>query len=257
MYSSTKLLQRSDIYLLKKSKQPDHLLTLLGKQRPCEDPPQDEEEKERIRKKMLQKRIDAIMKTSTYKPAVSDPVPCAKKKWVSPLQQRNSGENMPVAREGGGGCGEALAAGDSESVQQVVRVLDLNKRLRYFGEYLQVELEPSGERVQVAHIAEQESRMAYLSRKFQQLERSLKPKLCIFNYPLHERLTFVNYLENDEFFQNIMRRDDAELVRMLIETLMANGSFTLTSYMRFYNIFVWQSADKREQVDFVARLLMR
>ena len=36
MYASTKLLQRSDIYLLKKSKQPDHLLTLLGKQRPPE-----------------------------------------------------------------------------------------------------------------------------------------------------------------------------------------------------------------------------
>jgi len=47
------------------------------------------------------------------------------------------------------------------------------------------------------------------------------------------------------------------LVRMLIDTLMASGSFTLTSYMRFYNIFVWQCADKREQIDFVARLLMR
>jgi hypothetical protein len=48
--------------------------------------------------------------------------------------------------------------------------------------------------------------MAYLSRKFQQLERTLKPRLCIFNYPLHDKLTFVNYLEHDEFFQNIMRR---------------------------------------------------
>lgn len=74
---------------------------------------------------------------------------------------------------------------------------------------------------------------------------------------MHNKLTFINYLENDEFFQNIMRHDDQELVRMLIETLMANGSFTLTSYMRFYNIFVWQSADKREQVDFVAKLLMK
>lgn len=44
---------------------------------------------------------------------------------------------------------------------------------------------------------------------------------------------------------------------MLIDTLMATGTFTLTSYMRFYNIFVWQSADKKEQVDFVTRLLMK
>jgi 5-carboxymethyl-2-hydroxymuconate isomerase len=54
-----------------------------------------------------------------------------------------------------------------------------------------------------------------------------------------------------------MRKEDSELVRMLIDTLMASGSFTLTSFMRFYNIFVWQCADKREQIDFVARLLMK
>lgn len=45
-----------------------------------------------------------------------------------------------------------------------------------------------------------------------------------------------------------MRKNDSELVRMLIETLMSNGSFTLTSFMRFYNIFVWQNADKKEQI---------
>jgi hypothetical protein len=99
MYSSTRLLQRSDIYLMKKSKQPDHLLALLGKQRSAEDAQQpDEEEKERIRKKMLQKRIDTIMKTTTAKPTVSEPLPCLKKKWVSPLQQRNSSENLPPGR---------------------------------------------------------------------------------------------------------------------------------------------------------------
>lgn len=94
MYSSTKLLQRSDIYLMKKSKQPDHLLNLISKQRPTEEY-NDDEEKERIRKKMLQKRIDAIMKTSTNKPTVSEPVPCVKKKWISPLQQRNSNGDIP------------------------------------------------------------------------------------------------------------------------------------------------------------------
>jgi hypothetical protein len=38
---------------------------------------------------------------------------------------------------------------------------------------------------------------------------------------------------------------------------MSNGNFTLTSYMKFYDIFVWQSADKKEQVEFVAKLLMK
>lgn len=151
MYSSTKLLQRSDIYLVKKSKQPDHLLNLIGKQRPPEEP-NDEEERERIRKKMLQKRIDAIMRTSTSKPTVSDPVPFVKKKWISPLQQRSSNEDLLASSEGEMRTG--LGAADSESVKQVVRVLDLNKRLRYFGEYLQVEYEPLGEKVQAAHIVE-------------------------------------------------------------------------------------------------------
>ena len=54
-----------------------------------------------------------------------------------------------------------------------------------------------------------------------------------------------------------MRKNDSELVRMLIETLMSNGSFTLTSFMRFYNIFVWQNADKKEQIEFVTKLLMK
>jgi hypothetical protein len=37
MYSSTKLLQRSEIYLVKKSKEPDHLLTLLSKYNPSSE----------------------------------------------------------------------------------------------------------------------------------------------------------------------------------------------------------------------------
>ena len=43
MYSSTKLLQRSDIYLVKKSKQPDHLLNLISKHGPTEEFNDDEE----------------------------------------------------------------------------------------------------------------------------------------------------------------------------------------------------------------------
>jgi hypothetical protein len=35
-----------------------------------------------------------------------------------------------------------------------------------------------------------------------------------------------------------------------------NGNFTMASYLRFYEIFVWQSADKNEQIDFVLKILM-
>jgi hypothetical protein len=39
-------------------------------------------------------------------------------------------------------------------MNQVVRILDLNKRLKYFGEYLQVEISDT-EQVQIAHISDQ------------------------------------------------------------------------------------------------------
>jgi len=45
-------------------------------------------------------------------------------------------------------------------------------------------------------------------------------------------------------------------MRMLVTALSNNGAFTLTSYMSFYCIFVWQSADRHEQVEFVTKLLM-
>ena len=44
---------------------------------------------------------------------------------------------------------------------------------------------------------------------------------------------------------------------MLIEALKVNGNFTITSYIKFYDIFVWQTADKKEQMEFVAKLLMK
>jgi hypothetical protein len=97
MYSNTKLLQKSDIYLSKKRKSPDHLLQLVQRFKKTEenDPNvSDEDEKDRIRKKILQKRIDAILKTAPSKQIVSDPVPFAKKKWISPLEQRAENENF-------------------------------------------------------------------------------------------------------------------------------------------------------------------
>lgn len=84
----------------------------------------------------------------------------------------------------------------------------------------------------------------------------MKPKLCIANFQKQQKLTFINFLEPDQFYQKIIRNKDEDLMRMLIVALESEAKFTLTSYMSFYSIFVWQSADRREQIDFVTKLLM-
>ncbi len=83
-------LPKSDIYLIKKNKEPDHLFNLLCKMK--NTPENDEAEVEQkqkdiIKKKIMQKRIDAILKNGTSQVKVSDPVPFIKKKWFSPLSQ--------------------------------------------------------------------------------------------------------------------------------------------------------------------------
>jgi hypothetical protein len=35
---------------------------------------------------------------------------------------------------------------------------------------------------------------------------------------------------------------------MLIDALSINGRFTIASFIKFYDIFVWQIADKKEQM---------
>lgn len=44
---------------------------------------------------------------------------------------------------------------------------------------------------------------------------------------------------------------------MLIEALCINGRFIIDSYIKFYDIFVWQTANKKEQMEFVGKLLMK
>lgn len=71
--------------------------------------------------------------------------------------------------------------------------------------------------------------------------------MYIINYKVDQQGPFINYLEKDEFYQNIMRKNDNQLMKMLVTSLESNYKFTLTSYMKFYNIFVWQNATKEEQ----------
>jgi hypothetical protein len=44
---------------------------------------------------------------------------------------------------------------------------------------------------------------------------------------------------------------------LLIDSLKLNDKFTINSYVTFYDIFVWQIAEKKEQMEFVAKILMQ
>lgn len=46
-------------------------------------------------------------------------------------------------------------------------------------------------------------------------------------------------------------------MRLLIGSLEVNGRFSISSYIEFYDIFVWQIAEKKQQMAFVVKLLMR
>ena len=81
---------KQSIYHVKKNKQPDHLFNLIEKNKSREMSianDNDENMKERIKQQILQKRVDHIVKNSTAKMKVSECVPFASKKWVSPLTQ--------------------------------------------------------------------------------------------------------------------------------------------------------------------------
>jgi hypothetical protein len=91
MSNRTKLLQRSDIYLVKQCKQPDHLLALLRKFKKTEDSEGDtcrDDDRATIKRRIMQKRIDAIMKNAATKSKVSQPTPYLSKRWVSPLDPK-------------------------------------------------------------------------------------------------------------------------------------------------------------------------
>ena len=77
------------------------------------------------------------------------------------------------------------------------------------------------------------------------------------NFAAQAKATFINYLENDKYYQEIIRKGDQELTMLLIESLKINDKFTINSYVTFYDIFVWQIAEKKEQIEFVAKILMQ
>lgn len=81
-----------------------------------------------------------------------------------------------------------------------MNVLDLNKKLKYFGEFLQVEYKRLVKTYPEKEIG-QDMKVNYLSKKFEELNKQVKPKLCIMNFATQQKMTFINYLEKDEYYK--------------------------------------------------------
>lgn len=79
--------------------------------------------------------------------------------------------------------------------------------------------------------------------------------ICNKDSDLNKR-TFVNPLQQDKYFRKIIRQKDTELVKLLIETLSFSSNFTFSSFILFYEIFIWQQATKQTQIEFVMKLLI-
>lgn len=247
----TALLPRSQIYQAKKNRQPDHLFKLIQRVRALQDAPDPLAPHQHTAQKqaIMQRRVDAILKNSPAHLKVSQPPPLRTRKWVSPLQQLSQNQQFDPFRD------EipppaVLRTVEEADLQQVVRVLDINKQLRYCGEYLQVDL--PDQPLPLFSTSPHQSRIDYLSRRFQHLQKLPKPRLVI----RPQGLVLNSVLVLDEYYLKIMRKEDEELMRMLEGALSIEGRFTLTSYISFYNIFVWQNANLDEQITFVTRLLM-
>lgn len=84
-----------------------------------------------------------------------------------------------------------------------------------------------------------------------------KPKLFIMNAPMQQQKYFFNPLDHDEYFGTIMKTFDKDLMKILIKALSEQGHFSLSSFSKFYDIFVWQSASRLDLAKFAAKILMQ
>jgi hypothetical protein len=53
-----------------------------------------------------------------------------------------------------------------------------------------------------------------------------------------------------------MKTHDKELMRIFISVLSEEGHFTLSSFSKFYDVFVWQTASRLDLTKFAAKILM-
>ena len=145
---------------------------------------------------------------------------------------------------------------DSEKIKNVCKFLYLNKKIHLCGDFMYCDFEQKEHR-QIPSLRPSEKKIESLHRQFEKLQTASKKTIVICNKgSVYNKKAFVNPLKDDEYFKKIIKSRDDELVRLLIDSLSSMNSFVFSSYLSFYELFVWQQADKNTQIEFVLKVLM-
>lgn len=102
-----------------------------------------------------------------------------------------------------------------------------------------------------------EKKMDLMHKQYSKLMNNLKKNIVVCNKDSQlNRRQEQNPLQQDKYYQKIMRHHDPELAQYLISCLSVSGNFTFSSFITFYELFIWQQASKQTQIQFVLKLLM-
>ena len=84
----------------------------------------------------------------------------------------------------------------------------------------------------VALLKNKESQIEVLNKKYKKIFNNGKEQLliCNNNSSLNKKI-FHNPLKNDKYFEKIIKKNDTDLIKILIRMLSNNGNFTFSSYL--------------------------
>lgn len=188
---------------------------------------------------------------------ISPPEPYIKRTWVSPLN-KNVGtgeEKIPTFKMK---SREEKSEQDLKKMEQVCKVLDMNKKMHLFGEFMYCDFD--GKQTTILQTSKnRESQLESLNRKYRKMIGHEQQKMVICNHSSNlNSKSFYNPLKHDKYYEKIMRKNDENLMKLLVTILSCppDNNFTFSSYIEFYSIFIWQQATKTEQIEFVIKLLM-
>ena len=187
------------------------------------------------------------------KQQVSAPEPYNKRTWVSPLLEGTKKLEMlkclwkKSPEEG---------SGDLMKAKEICHSLYLNRKIHLCGEFMYCDFE--GKENKPAQVVRNtEKKIEGLHRQFEKLQAKTKKHIIICNKDSkYSKNSTPNPHKEDVYFQKIIKTKDEELVKILIQSLSSLGTFTFSSYITFYDLFVWQQADKTSQIEFVLKVLM-
>lgn len=91
--------------------------------------------------------------------------------------------------------------------------------------------------------------MDLMHKEYSKLMSSLKKTIVVCNKDsqLNKRQE-QNPLQEDKYYKKIMRHNDPELTSCMMSCLSVSGNFTFSSFIAFYELFIWQQASKQTQI---------